>query len=72
MYTLPKENVDSTILGIPTKKKGITKSERQVTDWTDISSTCNWQSLLSGLCKELLQVSNSWTFKKKYGQTTVY
>ena len=32
MYTLPKENVDSTILGIPTKKKGITKSERQVTD----------------------------------------
>ena len=37
MHTLPKENVDSTKLGIPTKKnalqkkkkKGITKSERQ-------------------------------------------
>ena len=61
----PKENVDSTKLGIPTKKKGITKSERQATDWIDISSTCNWQSLLSGICKELLQINNSWTFKKK-------
>ena len=35
MHTLSKENVDSTKLGIPTKKrhykkkKGITKSERQ-------------------------------------------
>ena len=59
MHTLPKENVDSTKLGIPTKKKALQKKKKRhykewktSTDWTDISNTYNWQSLLPGICKE--------------------
>ena len=72
MYTLPKENVDSSKLGIPTKKKKALQRVKDKLQIEQILAARVTAYLLSGICKELLQISNSWTFKKKYGQTAVY
>ena len=49
----------------------ITNSETQATKSKGISNKCNWQNLVTRICKELLRISNSYQTRKKYGHSSV-